>query len=173
MRMISQYVRVLAIALAFQSGQAWAQSGTAFSQATAATEPVAERYFAAYIAREWDSLAPLLADAGGFSDPTASLVFGEVKHVGKAATMKNFREGYAAITQMEFKRSRAFFSGEHAIFEGTLDWTLALGEGKEAITKAMPFVTILRVQNGQVVEHQDFADYAPFLSAVRAMKARN
>jgi len=168
-----RYVRILAIALAAQHCHAWAQSGPSFAQVADATRKVAEPYFAAYIARDWDVLAPLLADAGSFADPTATRVFGEVRFVGKPAAMKNFREGYAAIRQMEFKRSRAFFSGEHAIFEGSLDWTLSLGEGKEAVTKAMPFVTVLKVVGGQVVEHQDFADYAPFLAAVRAARVAN
>lgn len=35
----------------------------------------------------------------------------------------------------------------------------------------MPFLTILRVAKGQVVEHRDFADYAPFLDALRKAKA--
>jgi hypothetical protein len=44
---------------------------------------------------------------------------------GKAATLRFFRECYAAITRMKFHRSRAFFPGDHAVLEGTLDWTLA------------------------------------------------
>jgi hypothetical protein len=79
----------------------------------------------------------------------------------------NFREGYAAITHMEFNPSRVFFSGEYAVLEGTLGWTLSLGTGNSATTQAMPFLTVLHVVGGQVIEHRDFADYAPFLAAVR------
>jgi SnoaL-like domain len=142
-----------------------------FDQAASATQRVAEPYFAAYIARDWDRLAPLLAQTGRFSDPTATAVFGVVRHEGKAAALKNFRENYAPIVHMTFHRTRAFFSSQHAVFEGTLDWTLSLDAGKQAVTKGMPFVTIVQVVDGLVVDHQDFADYAPFLDAVR--KARS
>lgn len=101
-----------------------------YAQAIEATRGVAEPYFEDYIARQWDRLAPLLAEQGGFEDPTAALVFGPVKQQGKAATLKNFREGYAAIRHMAFHPSRVFYAGEHAVFEGTLDWTLALAGGQ-------------------------------------------
>jgi hypothetical protein len=35
----------------------------------------------------------------------------------------------------------------------------------------MPFITVLRVVRGQVLEHRDFADYTPFLAAMRAARA--
>lgn len=79
-------------------------------------------------------------------------------------------EGYAAIKHMAFHQTRVFVSGEHAVFEGTLDWTLELSDGKQAVTRAMPFMSILRVVDGKVVEHRDYADYAPFLAAVRAAR---
>jgi ketosteroid isomerase-like protein len=138
-----------------------------FASTSATTARVAERYFEAYIARDWDRLAPLLAESGGFADPTAEPVFGKVEVTGKRATVEYFRANYAAIRHMQFNRTRAFFSGRHAVFEGTLDWTLALGGGKEAVTLAMPFVTILRIEDGLVVEHRDFADHQPFVAAHR------
>lgn len=142
-----------------------------FAQAREATRDVAEPYFEAYIARQWDRLAPLLAEQGSFEDPTAALIFGPVRQQGKAATLKNFREGYAAIRHMVFHPSRVFYAGEHAVFEGTLDWTLALASNQQAVTLGMPFVTVLRVVEGQVVEHRDYADYTPFLAAVKAARA--
>lgn len=164
-------IRGLAAAvLSLCTMQVAAQSDPSFEQAVDATRGVATPYFEAYIARDWDRLAPLLSDAGGFTDPTAAFVFGPVKHEGKDATMKNFREGYAAIKHMAFHQTRVFVSGEHAVFEGTLDWTLELSDGKQAVTRAMPFMTILRVVDGKVIEHRDYADYAPFLQAVRAAR---
>jgi hypothetical protein len=47
------------------------------------------------------------------------------------------------------------------------DWTLGLQGGKEAVTVGMPFVTILRLDAGLVLEHRDFADYQPFIVAQR------
>lgn len=161
----------LALALTLVAAPVWAQGKPSFAEIGAKTQAVADRYFSAYVARDWDRLEPLLADNGGFSDPTASLVFGSVQAAGKAATLKNFREGYAAIRHMAFHPMRSFVSGEHAVFEGTLDWTLELKGGKQAVTQGMPFITVLRVVEGQVLEHRDFADYSPFLAAVRAARA--
>jgi ketosteroid isomerase-like protein len=161
----------LILSVALHATQVWAQQTPSFSQVGAKTQTVAEPYFKAYIARDWKRLEPLLADNGGFSDPTAAFVFGSVKFEGKAATLKNFREGYAAISHMEFHQMRAFVSGEHAIYEGTLDWTLELKGGKQAVTRGMPFISVLRVVDGRVMEHRDFADYTPFLAAMRAAKS--
>lgn len=144
-----------------------ARGAESFAERSAATKPVAERYFSAYIARDWDRLEPLLAEESSFVDPTAEPVFGKVERRGKLEVMKNFREGYAAIRHMAFAPTRTVFSGAYAVFEGTLDWTLELDGGKEAVTRNMPFLTILRVQSGVIVEHTDYADYQPFIDAVR------
>lgn len=168
---MNAFLRTLLLAFTFVSSPVMSQDKPSFAQVSEATRAVAEKYFAAYIARDWDSLSPLLAEDGGFSDPTAALVFGAVEYKGRHATVKSFRENYAAIKHMEFTPSRVFFSGEHAIFEGTLDWALSVAGGKVADTKAMPFLTILRVVKGRVVEHRDFADYAPYLDALRKARA--
>lgn len=147
-----------------------AAQAPSLAELSAATQRVAEPYFAAYIARDWDKLAPLLGDDGGFSDPTAEPVFGKVESRGKAQVLRNFRENYAAIGSMQFHATRTLVSGRHAVFEGRLDWTLGLAGGREAVTEGMPFLTILKVEDGKVVDHQDFADDAPFLGALR--KAR-
>ena len=172
--MTLKFARFAAIGLALVPVQAWAQNPpSSFSQASQETQAVADPYFKAYIARDWDHLEPLLADQGGFADPTATLVFGPVKFEGKQATLKNFREGYAAIKHMAFHPIRTFVSGDHAIYEGTLDWTLELRDGKQAVTEGMPFITVLRVADGHVLEHRDFADYTPFLAAMKAARPAN
>ena len=154
-------------ALTFVNPGAQAQGAAQFSAASAASEKVGEAYFAAYVARDWDRLEQLLAEGGSFADPTAALVFGPVQNTGKVEVLKKFREGYVAITHMSFNRSRAFFSGHHAVFEGTLDWSLKLKSGKLVVTKAMPLVTVLRIEDGLVVEHRDLADYHPYIDAHR------
>ena len=82
--------------------QAPAPAKPSLAQTSQATQKVAEAYFQAYIARDWDRLEPLLAEAGRFEDPTASSVFGGVGKQGKTAVMQGFREGYASINQMSF-----------------------------------------------------------------------
>lgn len=157
----------LAVAALGAGAGASAQGQPTFAQVSQATAKVAEAYFAAYVARDWDRLAPLLAAAGSFSDPTARIVFGSLEHRGAAAVLAFFRESYAGLTRMTFHRTRAFFSGDVAVFEGTLDWTLRLDDGKEVAVDGMPFVTTLKVADGLVVEHRDLADYHAFTAAYR------
>jgi ketosteroid isomerase-like protein len=139
--------------------------------ATQQTLAVAERYHSAYMDRAWDTLEPLLAEGATFQDPTAELVFGGQRHVGKPALMKLFREGYASITQMRFEPLRTMASGQHVLFEGTLAWTLRLQDGR-LVSSRMPIVTWLRVQDGLITEHTDLADYRPFADALRAARAQ-
>ncbi len=162
---------IFRIALIAFAANTYAQSTPGFADLSRTTERVAEAYFAAYIARDWDRLSPLLAEGASFSDPTAS---GETtpQSVGKQATEKYFRENYARITHMEFKRIRAFHSGSFAVFEGNLTWSLNARNGKAILTEAMPLVTILRIEGERVAEHRDFADYHPFIEAQRKALAQ-
>jgi ketosteroid isomerase-like protein len=132
---------------------------------TAATRPVAERYFKAYIDRQWDVLEPLLADEAVFSDPTAATIWGGVGKVGKAAMMKGFREGYTNILDMRFKPLRTLASGHHVVFEGELDWTLKTQGGRQ-VRSTGAFIVHLEVHDGRVTAHQDLLDYQPFVDAL-------
>lgn len=170
MRSLSTAPIALVLAfLAMPAAPLIAQEQQNFGEASAASESVGQAYFDAYIARDWDSLEPLLAGTGSFHDATAELVFGGAEAQGKAAMMTLFREGYAGIRRMELRPLRTFHSGHYAIFEGELDWTLQLDGGGE-VSSVMPFITILRIENGLIVSHRDFADYAPFLTALRATR---
>lgn len=168
MRVVSALILSAGLILATQVRAGAQPSPLSYAQASDQSQQVGEAYLAAYIARDWAALEPLLAEHGNFADPTAELVFGTVQRRDRADTMRGFREGYAAITQMAFRRERAFFSGHYAVFEGRLDWTLALQDGRHVATQGMPFVVVLRVEQGRVVEHRDLADYHPFVAAHRA-----
>lgn len=135
----------------------------------AQTRAVAQRYFDAYVARDWDRLEPLLADNADFQDSTATLVFGGVRRDGKAAMMALFRQDYVGISKMEFRQTRALQFGHDALFEGELDWAVDMGGGR-IVASVMPFVSAIHVVDGKVVHHRDFADYRPFIAADRASR---
>lgn len=139
-----------------------------YLESSAASRAVGERYFAAYIDKRWDDLAPLLAEHAQFIDPTAESVFGKVERVGKPAVMENFRANYANLS-MAFTAQRVIHSGAYSVFEGELTWRMALPKRTLQINR-MPLVTILRIEQGRVVEHRDLADYHPFLEAERATR---
>ncbi|MBL8512450.1 MAG: nuclear transport factor 2 family protein [Betaproteobacteria bacterium] len=142
-----------------------APAPVSFGEASKATKRAAEPYLSAYIARDWDRLEKWMGEEASFSDPTATLVFGPVKSTGRESTLKYFRENYGAISHMQFNQQRAVFSGQHALFEGTLDFTLDMKSEKPIVTRGMPFVVVLKVVGERVIEHTDYADYHVFNEA--------
>ena len=159
----------LIAAASFLATTAQAQTKPPYGDVSAATAEISDRYFNAYVDRDWDRIEPLLAEGAQFDDPTARIIFGGVGHQGKAAMLKAFREGYAAISAMSFDSQRVLHSGDYGIFEGVLNWTLEL-EGM-SVASSTPIVTIVRVENGLVTEHYDYVDYAPFVTALKAARA--
>ncbi|MFT7359311.1 nuclear transport factor 2 family protein [Parasphingorhabdus sp.] len=141
-----------------------------YAALTAATAPVADAYFAAYIANDWDALEPLLAEAATFQDPTASHIFGGVLSDGRTAMMERFRTGYASLTHMEFTKNRSLISDESALYEGALHWGIDLGDGT-LVDCVTPMVIVLTVVDGKVTRHLDYVDYAPFVAAMRKARA--
>lgn len=133
------------------------------------TEQVADAYFDAYIARDWDRLEPLLADDASFADPTAELVFGNPPTRGRDAIAAKFRKGYSSISAMSFDPIRVFHGGNMALYEGTLSWTLNFADGN-VLDSSMPYVAIIRVEGGKVVSHRDYGDYTDFIAGVRALR---
>ena len=150
----------------FAAGDAPAQPTPAYRETSARTKEVGERYLAAYLAKDWDTVGALLAENGSFADRTAELVFGSTLQQGRAATLAFFEKGYAGV-RMRYRPTRAIHTGHYAVYEGSLDWTLALGDGRTVTTEGMPFVAVLRVEAGRVVEHRDYADYHPFVENLR------
>lgn len=148
--------------------------GPSLAERSKETEAVAQAYFEAYIARDWNRLEPLLDEQGRFEDATAAVLFGGQAKQGKAEQMRFFREAYAGIRAMQYHPVSQFASGEHMVFVGELSWRLAMPDGLLVDTR-MPFLVRLQVRDGKVVEHLDTADYKPFVEALRKARqaARN
>ncbi|WP_427969256.1 nuclear transport factor 2 family protein [Altererythrobacter sp.] len=160
----------VALAIPALAQAAEGRPGETYLDAGKATASVADAYFADYIALDWDGLEPLLAEDASFADPTAELLFGNPPTEGRAAIMEKFRKGYASISQMSFAQDRAIHSGNMALYEGTLSWTLNFADGN-VVSTSMPFVAMIRVEDGKVVSHRDYGDYANFIEAMRELRA--
>ena len=148
-----------------------AQEKISFEDASLKTEEIGVKYINAYFSMDWDKLELMLADCSTFADPTAAYVFGGIIRNGKQEMMKNFRENYTSIELMKFKKARSFFSGDYAIFEGDLDWTIVL-QGNKRVRSIMPIITMLKVQNNKIIEHRDYADYHPFLKEYKKVDSK-
>lgn len=134
-----------------------------------ATAPVADAYFDAYIALDWDRLEPLVGDNVTFEDRTAEQLFTSLEKSGKAEVVKGFRENYSGLTKMIFHKTRVLHSGAYAIYEGDLEWGVKYPAGR-VVESTTPFIVILKVENGKVVEHRDWVDYGPFLQSELATR---
>lgn len=165
---ISDLILTLALA-GMPSHLQSAQPKPNYIETTRATRPVAEAYFAAYMAKDWNTLGSHLAEQANFLDPSAQLVFPGALQQGKSAVLKFFREGYEG-TVLKFKPERVWFSGHYGLFEGKLDWTSEVAPGKTIHMKDVSFLVTLRVEDGKVVEHRDFADYHPFLAEMKKLR---
>ena len=147
---------------------AQATPGDAYRATSDSTRAVGEPYKNAYVTLDWDALEGLLGEEASFQDPTAKLIFGGLLTSGREAMMNKFRNGNAGI-QMSFVETRAIYTGHYAIFEGELSWSSPMQDGRRVSSKDTPFVLVLKVEGGKVVEHRDYADYHPFLDAMAAM----
>lgn len=143
--------------------------GARYLAASDSAREIGTRYREAYIALDWETIEGLLSENASFRDPTAELVFGGELVSGREAMMTKFRTGYAGL-EMSFVQDRAIFTGHFAIFEGKLTWSAPTQDGGRLVTRDAPFVLVLRVEGGKVVEHRDYADYHPYIAAVRAMQ---
>jgi hypothetical protein len=155
---------LLAASLAAQS-----TPGARYLAASDTAREVGTRYKEAYIGLDWGTIDGLLSENASFLDPTAELVFGGQLAEGREAMMTKFRTGYAGL-EMSFAQDRAIFTGHFAIFEGKLTWSAPTQGGGRLVTRDAPFVLVLRIEGGKVVEHRDYADYHPYIEAVRAIQ---
>lgn len=146
---------------------ALAQTKPNYGDLTAATATVADAYVAAYTALDWDRLEPLLADNVSFRDPTAELIFGSPSASNKETLMKQLRQNVVIITKMSFQRRRGIYSGQYGLYDGDLTFAVHV-EKNLVVESTTPIVLAIRVEEGKVVEHRDYVDYAPFLTALKA-----
>lgn len=135
-----------------------------YTQASAQTRDIAERYFQAYLRKDWAQLEPLMAEQIQFRDTTAALVFGALDQAGKPRLTQYFRQVYPYIETHEFKLERSFFAGQQAVFVGVSDWSFA-PPGQPAVRSRTPIVIALQVQGGQVIEHLEMGDLQGYVEA--------
>lgn len=133
-----------------------------YLETSAVTRTIAEGYFRAYLAKDWDALASLSGANLSFQDRTAELVGGGKATLGLPEVLRKFREGYASI-ELDYHPARATFSGHYALFSGILNWKVTLQNGRRVETRDAAFLVILRVEDGEVVEHRDYVDYNGFI----------
>lgn len=139
-----------------------------FAQRTVTTERIAGTYYDAYIRRDFAAMERISGSDTNFDDATADQLFGGEIVRGREAVFAHLRKTFASITHLAFQTTRRYASGEHAIFEGEVDWDFREPESSRTLSfRGMPLVVIVRVRDGQIVEHRDYGDYRVFVEQYR------
>lgn len=141
-----------------------------FAELREETKKHTTAYLNDYLALNFDANAKRMHEDISFHDPTTRLVFAGEKHSGKAAVMQFFKTNYASIVEMKSENMKPVFSADYGIFAFTLKWKLR--SGGKIIAIAMPLVVQLKVKDGKIIEHRDFADYS-FFNKQYAAQANN
>lgn len=136
---------------------------TGFASAQDGTDPnasAADAYATAYIAQDIEALAGLLADDAEFNDPANSWQ-------GKDAIIEGLTDAFKRITGSgpDGREIRRFRSGNNFIFGAFADFNMlmTLGEIPEAeYNFKVDFLMILTVENGKIIEQNDYVDTDAF-----------
>ena len=121
--------------------------------------PVAQAYLAAYQAQDFDALAALYAEDAVFIDPTSFDVGNITQPIdwqGRDAILSGLRSWNVA--RLEYAVDRNYQASGRTVFDGAVTAVYALEDGDQHYR--FPIITIVTVQDGQVVEHRDYTDYA-------------
>jgi ketosteroid isomerase-like protein len=162
---------LLALACTTTASAGGASPKRSLSAITEATRVSADAYFKAYFGKDWKTIERLADEGIRFSDPTAALPFGpSPEKAGNKVLLAAFKKTLTPL-DLDFQSLRTVYSGEYAIYEGSLTWTSHFKQ--RSITATVPLISILRVVDGKIVEHRDYADYQPFIDAERASRPKD
>lgn len=123
---------------------------------------VADHYRATMEANDMSAMGPLLASDAWFIDPTTE-VYGMALAKGLRGRQAILAEHLSwGISGMTWQPRLRFESGHHDIL-----YALAQADGGPAF----PFLNILHIEDGQVIERIDYADYKAFTRRLEAGEA--
>ena len=124
-----------------------------------------QKYADAYFTQDIATMAELLADDATFKDPSNSWQ-------GKDAIIEGLPETFNRITGSgpDGREIRRFRSGNDFIFGAWADFNMLMtvGEIPEAeYNFKLDFLMILTVENGKIVEHNDYVDTVAFVAQLQ------
>jgi len=133
----------------------------------------AEAYLDAYARREVAELSALLRERATFHDPTAIVVGGGQIHSGRSEIAERLSQSFAETSDYRFAPSSRFFFGDHALFAGTSSYSVPgapPGSDGDAVRFEVPLVVVLRIQDGLVVRHTEYAGHEDHLARLETVR---
>jgi len=124
-------------------------------------ERVARAYMDAYSRADWDGMARYMAEDFVFQDRSNPDPNFPARFEGRAAVvamLKGFGKS-GGIVELGFEFPAVFATKDVVVFSGYVN-TVSVPPGRtEALKWRARQVTVLTLRNGEVVLHEDFADY--------------
>lgn len=146
------------LVLMLGAGPAYADNaGSGNAQVIAA----ARSYLDAYQTLDLVRLEALYADDVRFNDPTsvhAQGVGGPFVWNGRAAVLAGIRGWSTYVRSLNYDIERIYEASGHVVFVGAVNPVVATPDGLAHYRYSI--VTIITIQDGRVVEHRDYTDYA-------------
>tara|TARA_R110000744_G_scaffold84678_4_gene165704 strand:+ start:6626 stop:7123 length:498 start_codon:yes stop_codon:yes gene_type:complete len=120
---------------------------------------IAEAYLAAYQRQDHDAMRALYAETARFIDPT-SLAIPQITPPIDWRGADAIIAGISSwgIAQLSYEIDRSYESSDAVIFDGRTVVSYQTGIGERRFV--YPIITIITVQDGKVVEHRDYTDFA-------------
>ncbi|WP_417481321.1 nuclear transport factor 2 family protein [Maricaulis sp.] len=126
---------------------------------TGNSREIAEAYLAAYQRQDHDAMRALYAENARFIDPTSLAIpqiTAPIDWRGADAIIAGISSW--GIDHLNYTVERSYESSGAVIFDGrtVVSYETAIGERRFIY----PIITIITVQDGKVVEHRDYTDFA-------------
>ncbi|WP_323760715.1 nuclear transport factor 2 family protein [Maricaulis sp.] len=142
-----------------------APSALTQGDANSAAEAVARTYMAHYSDLELDAMAAMLSEDVAFRDPTAETEefgFSGLSNDGRDALMgllREFIDTYQPI-ELGFEWDQVYTSNSRVVFIGHVNALYPTQTEGQRFRWRSQQVSVITVQNGVVIRHEDFANYA-------------
>jgi len=126
------------------------------AQESVSTPTVTNAYVELTFEQKYDELLDVYAPDAVFFDPTGDVFQGRVSEgpIQGAEQIIALQKSWG-ITSSWFDVKAAFSVGEYALYRGTLTVSFESSDSETAI----PFLTVLRAQDGHITERTDFGEY--------------
>jgi ketosteroid isomerase-like protein len=151
-------------------GPVVAQSAVILSESheSSEAEEIAREYVSAYSAADWDAMALLMADDFVFMDRTSPVIGGEEFDKDGTLAMLEEYETRGRIVGLFLDFPRVFSSNGVVVFSGHVNALSLTSDPDYGVRWRAEQVLIVTVRDGQVVRHDDYANYAqPVISRER------
>ena len=129
-------------------------------QGDQATRAVTDRFVDLTFDLEYDALGELYAPDAVFEDPTADVFQGPLAQgpIEGADAIIAIQKSWG-LAEADYDVHAAFTAGQYSLYRGSLTVGYAARDQQPARSFTMPFLTILRVEQGKITERLDFGEY--------------